>query len=350
MLYRPLGNSGLSVSVVGLGTMTWGEQNSEAEGHAQLDYALARGVNFIDTAELYAIPPRAETFGATERIIGSWLQKSGKRHEVILASKVAGPSAWCPHIRNGKAKLDRANIHAAIDGSLKRLGTDYLDLYQLHWPERRSNFFGRLGYQHQADEPATTPIEETLAAMAELVTEGKVRQIGLSNETAWGAMRFLAAADRLGLPRPVSIQNPYSLLNRSFEIGLAEVACRESLPLLAYSPLGFGVLSGKYLYGEKVAAAPRGRIDLFAGYNRYSNAAGFEATRRYVALAREHGLDPAQMALGYVHSRPFLASTLVGATSMAQLAANIASIDLVLSPEVVAGIEAIHSTTPNPCP
>ncbi len=347
MLYRRLGNTDLDVSVICLGTMTFGEQNTEAEAHAQLDYALTQGVNFIDTAELYAIPPNAETYGRTEEYIGSWLHKRGRRDDIILASKVVGPSqGWLDHIRNGQARLDRKNITAALEGSLRRLRTDYLDLYQLHWPDRRTNFFGKLGYEHDPqDNPV--PIEETLAVLGELVSAGKVRHIGLSNETPWGVMRFIAAAERLGLPRVVSVQNPYSLLNRSYEVGLAEVSIREQAGLLAYSPLGFGVLSGKYLEGKH----PRGaRLTLFPDYRRYSSEEGIEATRRYVTLAREHGLDPAQMALAYVNTRPFLTSTIIGATTMEQLQANIASIDLELPATVLEGIEAIHHAIPNPSP
>jgi aryl-alcohol dehydrogenase-like predicted oxidoreductase len=346
MLYRPLGNTDLEVSVICLGSMTWGEQNSEQEGHRQLDYALEQGVNFIDTAELYAIPPKAETYGRTEEIIGSWLKLRGKREQVILASKIAGPGeGWIDYIRNGKTRFDRANLQTALEGSLQRLQTDYIDLYQLHWPERKNNRFGQRGYRH--DETPFTPIRETLAALKELVTAGKIRYVGLSNETPWGVMEFLRAAAEFDLPRVVSIQNPYSLLNRLFEIGLAEIAHREKVGLLAYSPLGFGVLSGKYL---EQRAGDRDRLRLFPDYDRYSNPQAQAATAEYLALAREHGLNPAQMALAYVNSRPFLTSTIIGATSMDQLRENIDSIRLTLADEVVAGIEAIHSRQPNPSP
>jgi aryl-alcohol dehydrogenase-like predicted oxidoreductase len=346
MRYRRLGNTDLKVSVICLGTMTWGEQNTEAEAHQQLNHALSQGVNFVDTAELYSIPPRAETFGRTESILGSWLKKSGLRHKIVLASKVCGPTGWCPHIRRGKSRLNRQNIIMALEGSLKRLRTDYLDLYQVHWPERSTNYFGKLGYEPEDDADAV-PIEETLEALGELVKSGKVRYVGVSNETPWGVMRYLQAAAQSNLPRIVSIQNPYSLLNRSFEIGLAEIAHREKTGLLAYSPLGFGVLSGKYLDGKHPAGA---RLTLFPDYRRYSNEAAVKATRAYVNLAREHGLDPARMALAFVHSRPFTTSTIIGATSMAQLMSNLASIDLQLDQEVLAGIDAIHKKRPNPCP
>lgn len=347
MQYRKLGRTGIEVSNICLGTMTFGEQNTEKEAHAQLDYALDQGVNFIDTAELYAIPPRAETYGKTEEIIGNWLAKRGKRDDIILASKVCGPGGdWLPHIRDGQTRLDRHNIVKAIDGSLKRLKTDYLDLYQLHWPDRKTNFFGRLGYQHDPDDHPT-PIIETLQLLNDLVEEGKIRHIGLSNETPWGVMRFLQLADWMEMPRVASVQNPYSLLNRTFEIGLAEVAIREDAGLLAYSPLGFGALSGKYLDGKLPEGA---RLSRWPDYDRYSNPQAVTATAAYIKLAKDHGLDPAQMALAYVNSRPFLTSTIIGATTMEQLKNNIASIDLELSTEVLEAIEAIHIRQPNPSP
>jgi aryl-alcohol dehydrogenase-like predicted oxidoreductase len=346
MLYRPLGNTDLNVSVICLGSMTWGEQNSEQEGHRQLDYALDQGVNFIDTAELYAIPPKAETYGHTEEIIGNWLRQRGNREQVILASKIAGPGeGWIDYIRGGKTRFDKANLQAALEGSLRRLQTDYIDLYQLHWPERKNNRFGQRGYSHE--EAPFTPIQETLEALKELVSTGKIRYVGLSNETPWGVMEFLRAAAEFDLPRVVSIQNPYSLLNRLFEIGLAEIAHREEVGLLAYSPLGFGVLSGKYL---EQRAGERDRLRLFPDYDRYSNPQAQAATAEYVALARDHGLNPAQMALAYVNSRPFLTSNIIGATSMEQLRENIESVRVTLTDEVAEGIEAIHTRHPNPSP
>lgn len=347
MHYRKLGRTDIEVSLICLGTMTFGEQNSQKEAHAQLDYALDHGVNFIDTAELYAIPPRAETYGKTEEFIGNWLQKRGKRDDIVLASKVCGPGAdWLPHIRGGQTRLDRHNITKAIDGSLKRLKTDYLDLYQLHWPDRKTNYFGRLGYEHDPDD-RPIPIIETLQLLNDLVKEGKVRHLGLSNETPWGVMRFLQMSDCMDMPRVVSIQNPYSLLNRTFEVGLAEIAHREDVGLLAYSPLGFGVLSGKYLDG----AHPQGaRLSNWPDYDRYSNEQAVAATRAYVQLARDHGLDPAKMALAFVNSRPFLTSNIIGATTMEQLRENIDSVDLKLSQAVIDGIEAIHRNHPNPAP
>ena len=347
MKYRKLGHSDIDVSVICLGTMTWGQQNTPSDAFEQMDYAVAQGINFFDTAELYAIPPRAETYGRTEEIIGDWLNRRGNREQIVLASKIAGPGEdWIPHIRNGRTRYNRIDIAAALDASLQRLRTDYLDLYQLHWPQREANFFGKLGFETPIDEHIT-PILETLEALAEQVQAGKIRYIGLSNETPWGAMQFLHCAELAGLPRIVSVQNPYSLLNRSYEIGLAEISWREKAGLLAYSPLGFGVLSGKYLAGAQPDGA---RLTLFPDYTRYSNTAAVTATEQYVALAAQHELDPAQMALAYVNTRPFLTSTIIGATTMEQLRSNIASIDLTLSAETLEGIEAIHNQHPNPSP
>ncbi len=346
MRCHTLGDTDLKVSAVCLGTMTFGEQNDEREAHEQLDFALEQGVNFIDTAEMYPVPPRAPTQGLTETYIGTWLAKRRCRERVVLASKVAGPGEELAYLRPGGPRLDRAGVFAALDASLRRLQTDYLDLYQVHWPARRTNFFGRLGYVHEPGD-GETPIEETLEALGEAVRAGKVRHVGVSNETPWGVMRYLEIAARTGLPRIVSVQNPYNLLNRSFEIGLAEIAHRERVGLLAYSPLAFGVLSGKYLDGARPAGA---RLTLFERFQRYNNAQGEAATRAYVRLAREHGLDPAQMALAYVNTRGFLTATIVGATNLEQLAADIASIDVELPAPVVAAIEAIHQEHPNPCP
>ncbi|MBM3567141.1 MAG: NADP(H)-dependent aldo-keto reductase [Alphaproteobacteria bacterium] len=345
MQYRPLGKSGISVSVIGLGTMTWGQQNSEAEAHAQLDYALERGITLIDTAEMYPVPPRKETQGRTESYIGTWLKARKCRDKIVLATKVAGGSRDVDWLRPKPQRLDRRNITAAIDASLKRLQTDYVDLYQTHWPDRPVNNFGKRDYVH-ADWDEAAPLEETLGVLADLVKAGKVRALGISNETPWGTMRLLAAAERSGLPRIVSIQNPYNLLNRAFEIGAAEIAHRENVSLLAYSPLGMGVLSGKYAGGAKPAGA---RMTLFERFKRYTTPIGLETTDLYVAIARKHGLDPAQMALSFVNSRPFVASNLIGATTMAQLKADIDSIDLALKPEVEAEIQAVHARHGNVC-
>jgi aryl-alcohol dehydrogenase-like predicted oxidoreductase len=348
MKYRKLGDSDIDVSVICLGSMTWGQQNTRKQAFEQMDYALAQGVNFFDTAELYAIPPRAETYGRTEEIIGEWLQtRDNRRDQIVLASKIAGPGEdWIPHIRNGKTRFNRADIGSALDASLQRLQTDYLDLYQLHWPQREANFFSKLGFEPPREEHIT-PILETLEALGEQVQAGKIRYIGLSNETPWGVMQFLRFAEQAGLPRIVSVQNPYSLLNRTYEVGLAEISWREQVGLLAYSPLGFGVLSGKYLQGAQPDGA---RLTLYPDYNRYSKPAAVSATEKYVALACKHDLDPAQLALAYANSRPFLTSTIIGATTMQQLRSNIASIDVTLSDEVLTAIEAIHNQHANPAP
>ncbi|MBT4710626.1 MAG: NADP(H)-dependent aldo-keto reductase [Alphaproteobacteria bacterium] len=342
---RKLGRTGLDVSLICLGTMTWGQQNTEAEAHAQMDYALEHGVNFFDTAEMYPVPNGAQTVGRTEAYIGSWMASRKSRDKIILATKVAGPSNMSM-ARDGSSGLDAANIRLAIDASLQRLGTDVIDLYQVHWPARRTNYFGRLGYVHD-DDHVSVEIGETFEALADLIRGGKVRHIGLSNETPWGVMQFLKVADAAGLGRPVSIQNPYSLLNRSFEVGLAEMAIREDVGLLAYSPLSFGALSGKYLNNQ---APPDGRLTLFPEFSRYLSPPGVAATKAYVDIANQAGLDPAQMALGYVNTRRFVTSTIIGATTMDQLAANIASTEITLSSDVVNAIEAVHEIHTYPSP
>jgi aryl-alcohol dehydrogenase-like predicted oxidoreductase len=341
---RPLGRTGLQVSLAGLGTMTWGEQNTEQDAHAQLDYALAQGINFIDVAEMYPVPPKAQTQGRTEQYLGAWLKARGARAKVIVATKVTGP-ADMPWLRGGP-RQSRLQVRQACDGSLKRLQTDYIDLYQVHWPDRSTNFFGKLGYEHKTDEAAVA-IEETHDALHELVRSGKVRHVGVSNETPWGLAEYLRLSRERGWPRPASIQNPYNLLNRTFEVGLAEFAHREQVGLLAYSPLAFGVLSGKYLGGARPAGA---RLTLFSRFQRYTGERIERAARAYVDLARAHGLDPAQMALAYVYTRPFVASSLIAATTMEQLRTNVAAATLALPTEVVAGIETIHRDHPNPAP
>ena len=346
MEMRPLGRSGLEVSAVCLGTMTWGEQNSEAEGHAQMDYALEQGVNFWDTAEMYAVPTRAETYGRTEEIIGTWFAARGRRDEVVLATKVIGPGRNHPYIRDGKSRLTYPQMAAALEESLRRLQTDYVDLYQLHWPDRSTNTFGKLGFVPDPQEDMT-PIEETLEGLQRLVESGKVRQVGVSNETPWGVMRFLALAESGLGPRVVSVQNAYSLLNRTFEAGLAEIAWREDCGLLAYAPAAAGVLSGKYLDGSR----PQGsRMAIAPGNKRYFTENGEKATAAYVHLAREHGLDPVQMATAFVLGRPFVTAAIVGATSMAQLENQIGAAETALPQEVLDGIEAIHRTYTYPCP
>lgn len=345
MEQRQLGRTDLKVSSLCLGTMTWGEQNEESEAFAQLDRAKEAGINFIDTAEMYPVPPKPETYATTERFIGNYFKARGDRVDWILATKIAGPGNGISHIRDGHLKLNRQHIVAALDASLKRLQTDWIDLYQLHWPERSTNFFGQLGYRHQPED--FTPLEETLDALDEQVKAGKIRHIGLSNETPWGTMKFLQLAESRGLPRAVSIQNPYNLLNRSFEVGLAEIAIREQCGLLAYSPLAFGMLSGKYEQGARPAGA---RISMFSRFARYSNSQAQAACSRYVALAREHSLDPAQMALAFVTQQPFVTSNIIGATSLEQLDRNLASSNLKLSAEVLSALESIHNDHPNPAP
>lgn len=346
MQYRSLGQTDIQVSALCLGTMTFGEQNSETDAHEQLDRAVAAGINFFDTAEMYPVPPRAETQGLTEQYIGSWLARRGGRERYIIATKVAGPADFLPYLRGGNTRLDGKNIELAINGSLQRLQTDYIDIYQLHWPDRKTNFFGQLGYRHpEVDD--STPLLETLEVLSDLVAAGKIRHIGVSNETPWGLMKLLHLAEIHDLPRPVSIQNPFSLLNRTFEVGLAEVAQREACGLLAYSPLGFGVLSGKYLHNARPAGA---RLTLYERFDRYSNPQTEQATLAYVELARDYDLDPAQMALAWVTAQPFITSNIIGATSLRQLDSNLESLHLQLPEAVMAGIEAIHRQQPNPSP
>jgi aryl-alcohol dehydrogenase-like predicted oxidoreductase len=348
MQYRKLGRTGLDVSLICLGTMTWGEQNTEAEGHEQMDYALDQGVNFWDTAEMYAIPPKRETQGATERIIGSWFQSRGKRDKVILASKVAGRSDF-DWLRDGgvKARPNRAQINEAIDKSLKRLRTDYIDLYQVHWPDRPITWGGNPTVYQDLKSEDDVAIEETLSALNALVKAGKVRHIGLSNESAWGTMSYLKLSEFKGLARVASVQNAYNLINRTAETALAEVFMREEVGLLAFSPLAQGYLTGKYLNG---ALPPGTRKTLFNRGQRYEKPGADIAIQAYVDLAKEVGLDPAQMALAFVNTRPFLGSNIIGATTMAQLKTNIASIDVPMTAELEARINAIHQLHMNPAP
>ncbi|NBC07401.1 MAG: aldo/keto reductase [Bacteroidetes bacterium] len=346
MQYAELGRTGIEISKIGLGTMTYGEQNNREEAYEQIEYALDQGVNFIDTAEMYSVPSRKETKGETERILGAWLKYTPNRNKVVLATKVTGPSANMTYIRN-PLRFTPGQIRMAVEGSLKRLRTDYIDLYQLHWPERNTNCFGQRGYKHNPDEEWKDNIFEVLRTMGRLVDEGKIRFFGLSNETPWGTMRFLQAAEMEDLPRPVSIQNPYSLLNRTFEVGLAEVAMREKCGLLAYSPLAFGLLSGKYHRGE---AQSRDRLNRFKQMSRYNSKQSYEATQKYLAIAQEHGLSLTQMALAFINQQPFVTSNIIGATTMEQLKENISSIDVELPAELMQAIEEVHETIPNPAP
>lgn len=348
MKYNTLGTAGLKVSLICLGTMTFGEQNSEAEAFAQMDAASAAGVNFFDTAELYAVPPRAETYGATEEIIGNWFQKTGKRKDVVLATKVVGAAGHLPWIRAGAARLDRDNINAALDGSLKRLKTDYIDLYQIHWPQRPVNTFGKLGYdQFSVSGREADAILETLQTLADAVRAGKIRHIGVSNETPWGVMKYLELAARHDLPRIQSIQNPYSFLNRSFEIGLAEMAMQEKVGLLAYAPLAAGTLTGKYLDGQMPAKSRRA-IDSRA--SRYDRKGVDDIVRGYIDLAQRHGLDVAVMAHAFVNTRPFLTANIIGATRVEHIETALKSLDVTLPPELLTDIEALHTRHPIPCP
>jgi aryl-alcohol dehydrogenase-like predicted oxidoreductase len=340
-----LGNSNLSVSRICLGTMTFGEQNSEAEAHSQLDCALERGINFIDTAEMYPVMPRAETAGRTESHIGSWLKKSGKRDRIVLATKAAGPSRGMTWIRNGHSDFDAGNLRAAVDGSLKRLQTDYIDLYQLHWPSRNAPIFGQIAFDPQKERDCAA-IEDTLGALGDLIKAGKIRHIGVSNETPWGVCEFIKQAETRGLPRIVSIQNAYNLVNRSFENGLDETCFRENVSLLAYSPLAFGQLSAKYFDNPKA----HGRLTIFPPNwsPRYLRPSVAEATKRYAALARANGMTPAQLALAWCYSRWFVSSTIIGATTMPQLQEDIDALSVKLADHVIDGINAIHRELTNP--
>ncbi|MEX0273743.1 MAG: aldo/keto reductase [Flavobacteriaceae bacterium] len=346
MIYGTLPHTSIKVSKICLGTMTWGKQNTEAEGHEQMNYALERGVNFFDTAELYPVPADSSTYADTERIIGSWFKNTGHRDKVILATKIAGKAPFTKHIRTSGFTPEA--ITEALEGSLKRLHTDYVDLYQLHWPDRNTNYFGKRGYEVDLEDQWKDNVRQILETLGNLIREGKIRHVGLSNETPWGLMRFLGEHEtNPNLPRMITVQNPYSLLNRLFEVGNAEISHREGIGLLAYSPLGFGVLSGKYLGGT---VPPKARVTLFPNFNRYSNTHAVRATEKYHKLALENGLSPTQMALAYVNSRPFVTSNIIGATTMAQLRKNIDSVNVHLSENVLKGIEAIHDEIPNPAP
>ncbi|GAA3595336.1 NADP(H)-dependent aldo-keto reductase [Flavivirga amylovorans] len=343
MKYTTLPNTNIKVSKICLGSMTWGNQNTEAEGHAQMDYAIDQGINFIDTAELYPVPATAEMSGRTSNIIGTWLKKTRHRDKVIIASKIAGPGDYTAHIRT--TGFSPNAIKEAIDLELKRLQTDYIDLYQLHWPERDTNRFGIRNYEH--DTNWKDNFNEILHSLDTSIKEGKIRNIGLSNENSWGTMRYLEESKKHDLPRVVTIQNAYSMLTRTFETDLAEVALRENVGLLAYSPMAFGVLSGKYVKGN---AADNARLKLFPRFARYSGEKAAEATKRYLKIAEDHGLTLAQMSLAFVNQQPFVTSTIIGATNLEQLKENIDSIHVNLSEEVLDKINETHSVMPNPAP
>jgi len=325
--------------------MTFGRQNTIQDSYKQLDFSFDNGINFIDTAEMYPVPADLVTQGFTEKYIAKWIKIRKNRKDIILATKVTGFSKRLMHIRNGETKFKEKDINDAVDGSLKRLETDYIDLFQIHWPERITNNFGKLNYEYSDKE--TTSILETIESLSRLIKAGKIRYFGVSNETPWGVAQYLNLSELYNFPKPITIQNPYSLLNRSYEIGLSEFSHRENIGLLAYSPLGFGVLTGKYLNGQM---PKNSRRKLFDGYDRYSNTQGGLATYEYVKLAYESGLDPAQMALAFIINKPFVMSTIIGATTLEQLKNNIGSLNVKLSQDVINEIEVIHKKYPNPCP
>ena len=350
MRYRKLGTTYLDVSVICLGTMTFGEQNTQQDGFDQMDYAFERGVNFFDTAELYAVMPRKETYGKTEEIIGNWFREKKNRDKIILASKIASKSEGLEWIREGSENLgfDKKNMNAAIDASLKRLKTDYIDLYQLHWPERKVPKFGQLDYKYDPEDNTWTTMEEVLFNLNELIKVGKVRHVGLSNETPWGMMKFLEVAKQKNLPRMMSVQNVYSLVNRVFDIGHSEVSINENCGLLAYSPLAGGRLSGKYIGGTNPKNA---RYTLWPQrFSRHHTERGEKAIDKYVGLANKYGIPPSTFANAFVNDRPFVTSNIIGATTMDQLKENIGSINIELTEEVLEKINIIHNNNPNPAP
>ena len=345
MNYKKLGNTDLDVSTICLGTMTWGEQNSEREGFEQMDFALSQGVNFWDTAEIYSVPPREKTFGSTEEIIGNWFKKTKKRNDVILASKVCGPMR--EYVRGGGNQFGKKNITEALEGSLKRLKTDYIDLYQLHWPERNTNFFGKLGYEHDDDE-SWTKFEDILENLQKFIKQGKIRHIGLSNETPWGLFKFLEISKNKNLPRVLSIQNPYNLLNRTYEVGLAEMSVRENAGLLAYSPLACGYLTGKYRNNQMPKNSRIERDGDF--WTRYKKPNSNKAIDAYYGIAKKYKLNLAQMSLKFLEIQPFVTSVIIGATTMEQLKTNVESVNIILTDEIIHEINEIQKHYPNPCP
>lgn len=345
MKYTTLPHTDIKISKICLGTMTWGNQNTQDEGFEQMDLALDKGVNFFDTAELYPVPATAERYADTERIIGNWFAKTGNRDKVVLATKIAGPGDYTAHIRT--TGFSKEALNEAVNDSLKRLQTDYIDLYQLHWPERTTNTFGVRDYPNDPSDTWKDNFNEILHNLQEIIKSGKIRHVGISNEKAWGTMRYLNESKAHDLPRMITIQNSYSLLNRTFEGDLAEISLRENIGLLAYSPMAFGVLSGKYIKGK---AADNARLKLFPRFARYSSEQSTEATKRYMVIAEKHGLSLAQMALAFVNDRPFMTSNIIGATNLDQLNENIDSINLNLSDEILKDINAVHAEIPNPAP
>ena len=346
MNFRKLGNTDLKVSTICLGTMTWGEQNNQKEAFEQMDYAISQGINFFDTAEMYAVPSTEKTFGKTETIIGNWFKERNNRKKVILATKISGPGlSW---IRGGGLQYTKENVSSALLGSLERLQTDYIDLYQLHWPERNTNYFGKLGYKHKTEEREWNDFESILRTLKQFVDEGKIRYIGLSNESAWGLSKFLELSRSQDLPRVMSVQNPYNLLNRTYEVGLAEISIREQSGLLAYSPLASGVLSGKYRNNQK----PKGsRLQLFGDYfPRYAGKSSNLAVEGYFKIAKKHKISLAQLSLAFVNQQPFVTSNIIGATTMKQLEENIGSINIKLNTEIIDEINSVHKNNSNPAP
>ena len=346
MNYKKLGSTDVDVSTICLGTMTWGEQNSKADGFEQMDYAIDNGVNFWDTAEIYAIPMREETYGETENIIGEWFKKTKKRDKVILATKVSGPTSK-EYIRGGGCSYDKKSMSEALEKSLKRMQTDYIDLYQLHWPERSTNFFGKQGYEHDSNEKNWIAFEEILENLKKFVDAGKIRYVGLSNETAWGLAKCLELSKLKNLPKMMAVQNPYNLLNRTYEVGLAEISVREQSGLLAYSPLAFGYLTGKYRNNNM----PKGsRIDLFKDFTRYNNENSIKAIEEYYKISQKFNLDFAQMSIKFCEIQPFVTSVIIGATTMQQLKTNVESVNVKLNDEIINEINEIQKKYPNPCP
>ena len=346
MNYKKLGSTDVNVSTICLGTMTWGEQNSKADGFEQMDYAIDNGVNFWDTAEIYAIPMREETYGETENIIGEWFKKTKKRDKVILATKVSGPTSK-EYIRGGGCSYDKKSMSEALEKSLKRMQTDYIDLYQLHWPERNTNFFGKQGYEHDSNEKNWIAFEEILESLKKFIDAGKIRYVGLSNETAWGLAKCLELSKLKNLPKMMSVQNPYNLLNRTYEVGLAEISVREQSGLLAYSPLAFGYLTGKYRNNNM----PKGsRIDLFKDFTRYNNENSIKAIEEYYKISQKFNLDFAQMSIKFCEIQPFVTSVIIGATTMQQLKTNVESVNVKLNNEIINEINEVQKIYPNPCP
>ena len=346
MNYKKLGSTDVDVSTICLGTMTWGEQNSKADGFEQMDYAIDNGVNFWDTAEIYAIPMREETYGETENIIGEWFKKTKKRDKIILATKVSGPTSK-EYIRGGGCSYDKKSMSEALEKSLKRMQTDYIDLYQLHWPERNTNFFGKQGYEHDSNEKNWIAFEEILENLKKFVDAGKIRYVGLSNETAWGLAKCLELSKLKNLPKMMAVQNPYNLLNRTYEVGLAEISVREQSGLLAYSPLAFGYLTGKYRNNNM----PKGsRIDLFKDFTRYNNENSIKAIEEYYKISQKFNLDFAQMSIKFCEIQPFVTSVIIGATTMKQLKTNVESVNVKLNNEIINEINEVQKIYPNPCP